>query len=162
MTVLVDTGVLVALIDPDTQEHQWAQNWSKRLPQPFLTSEPVLTEAAFVLARDGFDAEELFSLAEAGVIRVGLRFDDERATLCELMARYRDVPMSLADATLVRLAELNDDSRVFTLDADFRIYRRHRNKIIPVMMPDDDQTPGSRLAESPVAYRVRRRPAKGS
>ena len=68
----------------------------------------------------------------------------------------------MADATLVRLAELNDDSSVFTLDADFRIYRRHRNKIIPVMMPGDDQTPGSRLAESPVPYRVRRRPAKGS
>jgi predicted nucleic acid-binding protein len=162
MIILVDTGVLIALIDPDTREHQWAQDRAKRLPQPFQTSEPVLTEAAFVLARDGFDADELFALAEAGVIRVGLRFEDERAVLRELMARYRDVPMSLADATLVRLAELNDDSSVFTLDADFRIYRRHRNKIIPVMMPGDDQTLGSRLAESPVPYRVRRRPAKGS
>jgi hypothetical protein len=71
------------------------------------------------------------------------------------MARYRNVPMSLADATLVRLAELNDESRVFTLDADFRIYRRHRNQIIPVLMPDD-QSPGSYLAEAPVPYRVRR------
>jgi len=162
MIVLVDTGVLVALIDPDTREHKWAQDRAKRLPQPFQTSEPVLTEAAFVLARDGFDADELFALAEDGAIKVGLRFEDERAALRELMARYRDVPMSLADATLVRLAELNDESRVFTLDGDFRIYRRHRNKVIPVMMPDDDQTPGSRLAESPVPYRVRRRPAKGS
>ena len=65
MTVLVDTGVLVALIDPDTQEHQWAQDWSKRLPQPFLTSEPVLTEAFFLLGREGCDADELFALAEA-------------------------------------------------------------------------------------------------
>ena len=118
-------------------------------------------EAAFVLACDGFDADELFAMAEAGVIRVGLRFEDERVSPRELMARYRDVPMSLADATLVRLAELNDESRVFTLDADFRIYRRHRNKIIPVLMPDD-QASGSHLAESPVPYGVRRRPAKGS
>ena len=162
MIVLVDTGVLIALIDPDTREHQWAQDWAKRLPQPFQTSEPVLTETAFVLARDGFDADELFALAEAGVVRVGLRFEDERAALRELMARYRDVPMSLADATLVRLAELNAESRIFTLDSDFRIYRRHRNKIIPVLMPDDDQTPSSRLAESPIPYRVRRKPAKGS
>jgi predicted nucleic acid-binding protein len=161
MIVLVDTSVLIALIDPDTREHQWAQDWAKLLPQPFQTSEPVLTEAAFVLARDGFDADELFALAEAGVVRVGLRFEDERASLRELMARYRDVPMSLADATLVRLAELNEESRVFTLDADFRTYRRHRNKIIPVLIPDD-QTPGSQLAESPLRYRVRRRPAKGS
>jgi predicted nucleic acid-binding protein len=161
MTVLVDTGVLVALIDPDTGEHRWAQDWAKRLPQPFQTSEPVLTEAAFVLARDGFGADELFALAERGVIKIGLRFEDERPALRELMARYRDVPMSLADATLVRLAELHEESRVFTLDAHFHIYRRHRNKIIPVLMPDD-QTPGSHLAESPVRYRVRRRPAKGS
>jgi predicted nucleic acid-binding protein len=69
MIVLVDTGVLVALIDPDTREHQWAQEWARRLPQPFQTSEPVLTEAAFLLARDGFDADELFALAEAGVTR---------------------------------------------------------------------------------------------
>ena len=129
---------------------------------PLLTSEPVLAETSHLLRREGCDADELFALAENGMMRVGLRFEDERAALRELMARYRDVPMSLADATLVRLAELNDDSSVFTLDADFRIYRRHRNKIIPVMMPDDDQTPGSRLAESPVPYRVRRRPAKGS
>ena len=84
MTVLVDTGVLVALIDPDTGEHRWAQDWAKRLPQPFQTSEPVLTEAAFVLARDGFDADELFALAEGGVIKIGLHFEDERAALREL------------------------------------------------------------------------------
>ena len=137
MTVLVDTGILVALIDPDTREHQWVQQWTRRLPQPFQTSEPVLTETAFLLARDGFDADELFALAEAGVIQVGLRFEDERASLRQLMARYRNVPMSLADATLVRLAELNDQSRVFTLDADFRIYRRHRGKLIPVLMPEE-------------------------
>lgn len=159
MIVLVDTGVLVALIDPDTREHKWAQDWAKRLPQPFQTSEPVLTEAAFLLARDGFDADELFALAEAGVVRVGLRFEDERVALRELMARYRNVPMSLADATLVRLAELNDQAKIFTLDTDFRIYRRHRNQIIPVLMPDE-QLPGSYLAESPVPYRVRRGRAK--
>lgn len=137
MTVLVDTGVLVALIDPDTREHQWAQEWARRLPQPFQTSEPVLTEAAFLLARDGFDADELFALAEAGVIQVGLRFEDERASLRKLMARYRNVPMSLADATLVRLSELHRDCRVFTLDEDFRIYRRHANQAIPVLMPGE-------------------------
>ena len=160
--VLMDAGPLTALLNPNDEWHNWARDTLRRLPVPLLTSEPVLTEAAHLLRRDGCDADELFALAENGMMRIGLRFEDERAALRELMARYRNVPMSLADATLVRLAELNDDSSVFTLDGDFRIYRRHRNKIIPVMMPDDDQTPGSRLAESPVPYRVRRRPAKGS
>ncbi|MBE0544896.1 MAG: hypothetical protein IH623_26455 [Verrucomicrobia bacterium] len=53
------------------------------------------------------------------------------------MRRYRNVPMSLADATLVRLSELHRDCRVFTLDADFRIYRRHGNKVIPVLIPEE-------------------------
>lgn len=159
MTIIVDTGVLVALIDPDTREHAWAQRCVTRLPKPWLTSEPVLTEAAFLLARDGFDADELFALADADLLRVGLQFEKERASLRELMARYRDVPMSLADSTLVRLAELHPDAKVFTLDADFRIYRRHRNQVIPVLMPED-QAFGGYLAESSVPYRVKRARAK--
>ena len=95
------------------------------------------------------------------MIKIGLRFEEERSALRELMARYCDVPMSLADATLVRLAELHEEARVFTLDGHFRIYRRHRNKIIPVLMPDD-QAPDSFLAESPVPYRARRKPAKAA
>ena len=95
----------------------------------------MLTEAAFLLTRDGFDADELFALADAGVIAVGIEFHRERAALRSLMRKYRSVPMSLADATLVRLSELHRDGQVLTFDTDFRIYRRHGNKIIPVLMP---------------------------
>lgn len=137
MTVIADTGPLVALIDPDTREHGWAREQAMALPRPLLTSEPVLTEAAFLLTRDGFDAAELFALAEAGIIAVGIEFNRERSALRALMRKYRDVPMSLADATLVRLSELHRDCRVFTLDADFRIYRCHGNKVIPVLMPEE-------------------------
>ena len=137
MTVVVDTGVLVALIDPDTGEHGWAREESARLPLPFLTSEAVLTETAFILARDGFDADELFAMTESGIILVSLDFNSERKHLRALMQTYRNVPMSLADATLVRLSELHRDGQVFTLDTDFRIYRRHGNKVIPVLMPEE-------------------------
>jgi predicted nucleic acid-binding protein len=136
MTVIADTGTLVALIDPDTREHGWACEQAKFLPKPFLTSEPVLTEAAFLLTRDGFDADELFAFADAGLIAVGIEFARERHALRPLMREYHDVPMSLADATLVRLSERHRECRVFTLDAHFRIYRRHGNKIIPLVMPE--------------------------
>ena len=136
MTVVVDTGALVALIDPDTAEHSWARAQTARLPAPFLTSEAVLSETAFILARDGFDADELFDLADRGLIQVRIDFNAERKSLRALMRTYREVPMSLADATLVRLSELHHDSRIFTLDAHFCIYRRHRNKPIPVLMPE--------------------------
>jgi len=137
MTILADTGPLVALLDPDTREHDWARDCTMALPRPLLTSESVLTEAAFLLARDGFDADELFALVDAGVIAVAIEFNRERAALRSLLRKYRNVPMSLADATLVRLSELHRDSQVFTLDADFRIYRRHGNKVIPVLMPGE-------------------------
>lgn len=137
MTVFVDAGPLVALIDPDTREHEWVRDRAMALPRPLLTSEPVLTEAAFLLTRNGFDADELFALADAGIIAVGIEFNRERAALRSLMRKYHDTPMSLADATLVRLSELHRDGQVFTFDADFRIYRRHGNKVIPVLMPEE-------------------------
>ena len=137
MTVVVDAGPLVALIDPDTREHEWVRDQAKALPKPLLTSEPVLTEAAFLLTRDGFDADELFALADAGIIAVGIEFNRERGALRSLMRKYRNVPMSLADATLVRLSELHRDAQVFTFDGDFRIYRHHGNKVIPVLMPEE-------------------------
>jgi len=61
---------------------------------------------------------------------------DEQADLQALMRRYRNRPMSLADACLVRLSELYTSGEVFTLDSDFLVYRRHGNKVIPVLMPD--------------------------
>ncbi|HOX01088.1 MAG TPA: PIN domain-containing protein [Candidatus Paceibacterota bacterium] len=136
MIVIVDTGPLVALIDPDTTEHPWMRDQARALPRPLLTSEPVLTEAAFLLTRDGFEADELFALAEAGVIEIGIEFNQECSPLRSLMRKYRGVPMSLADATLVRLSELHRECIVLTLDADFRIYRRNRNQPIPLLMPE--------------------------
>ena len=134
---LIDAGPLTALLNPNDEWHAWARETVQQLALPLLTSEPVLTEALYLLRRDGCDADELFALAGHGVIKVGISFEDEQTPLRELMTRYRNIPMSLADATLVRLSELHPDGRVFTLDADFHIYRRHGNKVIPVLMPDE-------------------------
>ncbi len=53
------------------------------------------------------------------------------------MRRYANVPMSLADACLVRMSELAAGCVLFTLDGDFRIYRRHRRQKIPLVIPPD-------------------------
>jgi predicted nucleic acid-binding protein len=134
--VLLDTGPLVTFLAAGSEHHAWVCEQWKRLPAPLLTCEPVLTEAAFLLKREGRETDPLFELLERGVLRVGLEIEDQLADLRTLMSRYRDRPMSLADACLVRLSELNRDSMVFTLDSDFRIYRRHGNKVIPVLMPE--------------------------
>ena len=134
--VLLDTGPLVSFLASGLKHHAWAVEQWKRLRPPLLTCEPVLTEAAFLLKREGREADALFALLERGVIRVALTVQEEQADLRALMHRYRSRPMSLADACLVRLSELHTAAEVFTLDSDFHFYRRHGNKVIPVLMPE--------------------------
>ena len=133
---LLDTGPLVSFLASGLRRHAWTCEQWKFFRPPLLTCEPVLTEAAFLLKREGREADPLFALLERGVIRIALDVQEEQADLRALMRRYRNRPMSLADACLVRLSELHTDGEVFTLDFDFRIYRRHGNKVIPVLMPD--------------------------
>ena len=133
---LLDTGPLVSYLASGLEHHDWAVEQWKQMRPPMLTCEPVLTEASFLLKREGRDTEPLFELLERGVIRVGLTIQEQRADLRALMRRYRARPMSLADACLVRLSEIHRAGEVLTLDSDFRIYRRHGNKVIPVRMPD--------------------------
>ena len=133
---LLDTGPLISFLAMGLRHHAWVVEQWKRLQPPLLTCEPVLTEAAFLLKREGREADALFALLERGVIRIALTVQEEQADLRALMRRYRNRPMSLADACLVRLSEIHTAGEVFTLDSDFRIYRRHGNKVIPVLMPD--------------------------
>jgi predicted nucleic acid-binding protein len=133
---LLDTGPLVSFLGAGLRHHAWAVAQWKQLHPPLLTCEPVLTEAAFLLRREGREADSIFDLLARGAIRVAIQVQEEQADLRVLMRRYRNRPMSLADACLVRLSELHPGSRILTLDSDFRIYRRHGNKVIPVLMPD--------------------------
>jgi len=133
---LLDTGPLVSFLASGLRHHAWAVEQWKRLRPPLLTCEPVLTEASFLLKREGHEADALFSLLERGVIRIGLTVQDEQTDLRALMRRYRNRPMSLADACLVRLSEMHTAGEVFTLDSDFRMYRRNGNRVIPVLMPE--------------------------
>jgi predicted nucleic acid-binding protein len=133
---LLDTGPLVSFLASGLRHHAWAVEQWKRLRPPMLTCEPVVTEAAFLLKREGRDADALFDLLERRVIRIALAVREEQADLRALMRRYRNRPMSLADACLVRLSEIHASAEVLTLDSDFRIYRRHGNKVIPVRMPE--------------------------
>ncbi len=133
---LLDTGPLVSFLAAGLRHHLWIVEQWKRLRPPLLTCEPVLTEAASLLKREGRDVDALFALLERGVIRIALAVEEQQADLRALMHRYRNRPMSLADACLVRLSEIHLSGEVFTLDSAFRIYRRHGNKVIPVLMPD--------------------------
>jgi len=133
----MDTGPLVTFLAAGLKHHDWVCEQWKRLRPPLLTCEPVLTEAAFLLKREGRETDPLFALLERGVLRVGLEIEAQLTDLRALMRRYRERPMSLADACLVRLSELHTGGVIFTFDSDFRIYRRHGNKTVPVLMPEE-------------------------
>lgn len=133
---LLDTGPLVSFLALGLKHHAWAVEQWKRLRPPLLTCEPVLTEAALLMKRENQEGDALFALLERGVIRIALHVQEEQSDLRALMRRYRNRPMSLADACMVRLSEIHTTGRVFTLDSDFRIYRRHGNKVIPLLMPE--------------------------
>jgi uncharacterized protein len=126
---LIDTGPLVSFLASGLRHHSWACDQWKLFRPPLLT-------CAFLLKREGREADALFALLDRGVIRIAFDIQEEQADLRALMHRYRNRPMSLADACLVRMSELHTTGEVFTLDSDFRIYRRHGNKVIPVLMPD--------------------------
>jgi predicted nucleic acid-binding protein len=102
-----------------------------------LTCEPALSEAAFIVKRLGGDPSTVPALVEKGVLGIAFSVQEQAAHLAALMQRYAQVPMSLTDACLVRMTELMDDAMVLTFDSDFRIYRRHSRKVIPLLAPQD-------------------------
>jgi hypothetical protein len=77
----------------------------------------------------------MIALLDRRSLRVSLEFQREQKAVLTLMTKYASVPMSLADACLVRMTEGLADSVVLTTDTDFRVYRRHSRQIVPAIMP---------------------------
>ncbi len=133
--VLVDTGPLVALLNRRESHHDWVRQQFSLLQPPLLTCEAVLSEACFLLRDIPAGADALWQLVSRGVVVVRFDLGSEVTSVARLMKRYANVPMSLADACLVRMAELQTDSSVLTLDAHFRIYRKNGRQVIPALLP---------------------------
>ena len=134
--VLLDTGPLVALLNVRDSRHSWAKAQWMRIDRPLLTCEAVLSEACFLLKRTPAGLAPLMELLERGKVRIGFRLDEQIEPVGRMLAKYEDVPMSLADACLVRMAELYPESVVLTLDDDFRLYRKSNRQVIGAWMPN--------------------------
>jgi uncharacterized protein len=133
--VILDTGPLVAFLHSNEQHHAWVVAQLKSLPPRFLTCEAVLTESCFLLGFAPRAMEQIDEWLERGVIQMPFQFLPERQRVMRLMRAYRNVPMSLADACLVRMSELYPGMPVFTLDKDFRVYRRNGRERIEAILP---------------------------
>ena len=132
---LVDAGPIIALLIAADQHHAWALEVWAQLEPPVHTCEAVLSEAQHVVKRLGGNPRAVLQFLRNGVFHLPFRVEDEVERLLELQRTYADVPMSLADACLVRMTELHEHCRVLSTDSDFRIYRRNRRQIIPLLAP---------------------------
>jgi predicted nucleic acid-binding protein len=133
--VVLDTGPLVAFLNRKDNFHQWALTQWGQIEPPMHTCEAVISEACFLLGSTATGADSVMQMLERNVISVPFRLDDNLHPVKKLLAKYRSIPMSLADACLVRMSELNPNSQVFTLDSDFNLYRKHGRRVIPIIMP---------------------------
>jgi predicted nucleic acid-binding protein len=132
-SVLVDAGFVVALLSRRDRHHRWAAMQAPRFAPPWITCEAVLSEAFHLLGSAG--EPELAELLRRAAVTMSFDLGDELGPVLKLMGKYADVPMSLADACLVRMTETLAEPVVLTTDDDFRIYRRHSRQVVPCVLP---------------------------
>ena len=134
MHVLLDTGPLVAILNRRDTYHMWSMEQSRNLAPPLYTCEAVLAEAHFLLAGVNQGNRRLKDLLSSGKIICTPVASRNLNRVGELVMTYANVPMSFVDACLVCIAE-DQVSTIFTLDPDFRIYRKNRNEVLRLLLP---------------------------
>ncbi len=135
MKILIDAGPLYALVNQREFYHHWATAQAARLDPPYYTCEAVISEAHFLLKKVYKGSRELNKMIADGGIVLAFSYADHIDRVNELMETYTNVPMSFADACLVRMAERYTDGQLFTTDGDFRIYRKNQTEPLDVIMP---------------------------
>lgn len=126
---LLDTGVIVALLDRDERRHLQCVEVVSDIVGPLATCEAVIAESCYLLRRTRGAPEAVIRNVANGVFQTPVRLVDQTASIEKLLKKYRNVPMDLADACLVDLADQMDTGQILTLDSDFEIYRwRSRRK----------------------------------
>lgn len=135
--IILDTGPLVAYINRNDKYHGWAKKRFQEIASPTLTCQAVISEACFLTRNISHGREVILEMVERNLIQTEFNLNIEAKSLKELITKYKNVPMSLADACLVRMAELYEGAKVLTLDSDFIVYRKNRKSVIDCITPFD-------------------------
>ncbi|MDX2243047.1 MAG: PIN domain-containing protein [Leptolyngbyaceae cyanobacterium bins.302] len=132
---LCDASPLIALINQSDISHTRCVNALSGLPAPLITTWSCFTEAMYLLGRyGGWSAQqELWGYIADQILVLHFNDADEQTRMQVLMGQYQDLPMDLADASLVAAAEALNQKRIFTLDRDFHIYRFKGNQPFDVV-----------------------------
>lgn len=131
MIGIADTGFLVGFANARDVHHAWAINVAAQVTEPLVTCEAVLAETAFHLG----DVAVVLEMISEDLIRFAFDCNDHLPQLAALAKRYKDRKPDLADLCLIRMSELFPKYSVITVDADFRIYRRNKREMIPLISP---------------------------
>ena len=127
-----DTGFLIALVNARDTHHEWAVHVAEHVTEPLLTCEPVLAETAFHLR----NAALVLEMVADEFLTLPFECNDHLPQLAALAKRFKDRTPDLADLCLIRMSEIYPKHSVITVDAeDFRIYRRNKREVIPVVSP---------------------------
>ena len=126
--VLIDTGCIVALLDRSERAHARCVEALKNVTGRLLTCEAVIAESCYLLRHQKGAADAILDNVERGAFQIPFRLEELAAPVRVHMKKYARVPMDLADACLVALAESMGTGRILTLDADFRVYRWRRTR----------------------------------
>lgn len=123
--ILCDTGPLLCLVDRTQPQHTAYINTVSQIDKPLITTWACLSEAMYLAGtRGGWSLQkQLSKFLYRKLLLLGHIQENEYARLFELMEKYQDRPMDLADATLVLTAEKSGETRILTLDSDFLFYR---------------------------------------
>jgi predicted nucleic acid-binding protein len=132
--VLADSGFIVALLDRSERHHDSCKELLAELELPFFTCEAVIAEACHLLEGVHGAVAGVLENVHHGALRIPYRLSERTVAVKRLMEKYADVPMDLADACLVDLADKLQTGRILTLDSDFTIYRWARNRPFEILM----------------------------
>lgn len=127
--ILLDTGPLVALLSKDDAEHARAEQMFAECLPPFRCCEAVVAEACYLMRKvHAGGPAEVIALGRKGVYEISMSLEDSWTSVEALLRKYANRPISLADACLIRCAEIYQEARILTFDSDFAVYRWARNK----------------------------------
>ncbi len=133
MKKIADAGLLIAGLDAKDSYHTWAVRLLGRESPPWLVCEPVLAEVAASIGTP----EPVLEMLQVGDLELAFNLDDHRSQVLTLIRKYRDQRMDLADACVVRMSEVLEDSVVYTVDRkDFSVYRRNGRRLVRCVFPD--------------------------
>jgi predicted nucleic acid-binding protein len=137
-TAIVDTGPLIAFFDRSERHHRWVTDRISELDMPLLVCEPVIVEATYLLRRNPKTQDTLLELVQDGALNVAFQVEQHIGALRRLLKKYSDIPISLADACIVLMAEIHGSHSVLTLDSDFLIYRKSDRTPLSLIYPGKD------------------------